>query len=48
LFPGNTRESGIMLMTNGDRGAGAHGGATEDTEALLFLMPSVTPPAPLP
>jgi hypothetical protein len=26
-----------MLITNGDRGAGNRGGATKDTEALLFL-----------
>ncbi len=35
-FPGNTDELGIMLFTNGDRGTGARGGATQDTEALLF------------
>lgn len=33
-FPGNTPEEGVMLFTNGDRGAGAHGGATEETEAI--------------
>lgn len=38
-FPGNTAELGLMLFTNGDRGAGNRGGATEDTEALLFLAP---------
>ena len=37
-FPGNTPELGVMLYTNGDRGTGARGGATEDTEALLFLL----------
>ncbi len=37
LFPGNTNELGILLFTNGDRGAGARGGATEDTEALMFI-----------
>lgn len=37
LFPGNTPEHGILLYTNGDRGAGARGAATADTEALLFL-----------
>ena len=47
LFPGNTPELGVMLFTNGDRGAGNHGGATEDTEALLFLAPGVDAPAPL-
>jgi len=35
-FPGNTPEQGLMLITNGDRGSGARGGATQDTEALLF------------
>jgi subtilisin family serine protease len=35
-FPGNTDELGIMLITNGDRGDGARGGATQDTEALLI------------
>jgi minor extracellular serine protease Vpr len=38
-FPGNTSELGLMLITNGDRGAGNHGGATQDTEALLFMTP---------
>ena len=47
-FPGNTMESGVMLFTNGDRGAGAHGGATEETEALLLLAPGAVPPVPLP
>ena len=37
LFPGNTDELGIMLNTNGDRGFGAYGGATQDTESLLFM-----------
>jgi hypothetical protein len=32
-------ELGLMLITNGDRGAGNRGGATKDTEALLFLAP---------
>jgi len=35
-FPGNSPEQGLMLITNGDRGSGARGGATQDTEALLF------------
>ncbi len=48
VFPGNTDESGVMLITNGDRGTGASGGATEDTETLLFLRSDVKPPAPLP
>jgi hypothetical protein len=38
-FPGNSPELGLMLVTNGDRGAGNRGGATWDTEALLFLAP---------
>jgi hypothetical protein len=38
-FPGNTPELGLMLVTNGDRGAGNRGGATLDTEALLFTLP---------
>lgn len=37
-FPGNTEELGVMLFTNGDRGAGNRGGATQDTEAMLFLV----------
>jgi hypothetical protein len=39
LFPGNTPELGLMLFTNGDRGAGNRGGATQATEALLFMAP---------
>jgi len=35
---GNSPELGLMLVTNGDRGGGARGGATEDTEALLFSV----------
>jgi hypothetical protein len=38
-FPGNTPELGLMLVTNGDRGAGNRGGATKDTEALLLRTP---------
>jgi hypothetical protein len=37
-FPGNSPELGVMLFTNGDRGGGARGGATEDTEALFFSV----------
>jgi subtilisin family serine protease len=37
-FPGNTPELGVMLFTNGDRGAGNRGGATERTEALFFTL----------
>jgi subtilisin family serine protease len=36
-FPGNSPELGVMLFTNGDRGSGARGGATPDTEAMLFM-----------
>jgi minor extracellular serine protease Vpr len=39
LFPGNSDELGLLLFTNGDRGAGNRGGATQSTEALLFLAP---------
>jgi len=39
LFPGNSPELGLMLFTNGDRGTGARGGATQATEALLFMVP---------
>jgi hypothetical protein len=39
LWPGNTPELGLMLVTNGDRGSGNRGGATQDTEALLFTVP---------
>ena len=38
-FPGNTPELGVLLFTNGDRGTGARGGATQETEALLFTAP---------
>ncbi len=38
-FPGNTPELGVMLVTNGDRGTGNRGGATDATDALLFLTP---------
>ncbi len=37
-FPGNTPELGVMLLTNGDRGAGFRGGATQDSEVLLFTV----------
>jgi subtilisin family serine protease len=40
-FPGNAPELGTLLFTNGDRGAGARGGATANTEALLFAAPGV-------
>jgi minor extracellular serine protease Vpr len=38
-FPGNSPELGLLLFTNGDRGAGNRGGATQSTEALLFFAP---------
>jgi minor extracellular serine protease Vpr len=38
-FPGNSPELGLLLVTNGDRGAGNRGGATQATEALLFMAP---------
>jgi hypothetical protein len=48
LFPGNTPELGVMMFTNGDRGAGARGGATEKTEALLYMAPGAVAPEKLP
>jgi hypothetical protein len=30
---------GVMLLTNGDRGTGNRGGATQNTEALFFNAP---------
>ncbi|MFV0278136.1 MAG: hypothetical protein ACK5HY_13270, partial [Parahaliea sp.] len=36
LWPGNTPEHGILLFTNGDRGANARGAATQDSEALVL------------
>jgi len=38
-FPDNSPELGLMLITNGDRGADNRGGATQATEALLFRVP---------
>ncbi len=38
-FPGNTEELGLMLFTNGDRGAGNRGGAVQEGEALLLMAP---------
>jgi minor extracellular serine protease Vpr len=38
-FPGNTPELGLMLFTNGDRGEGNRGGATQGAEALLLFAP---------
>ena len=36
LFSGNTPEAGLLLFTNGDRGSGARGGATDATDYLIF------------
>jgi minor extracellular serine protease Vpr len=38
-IPGNSEELGLLLFTNGDRGAGNRGGATQGTEALIFQVP---------
>jgi hypothetical protein len=35
-LPGNTPEEGLLLFTNGDRGGGARGGATDVTQYLIF------------
>jgi hypothetical protein len=37
-WPGNTQELGVMLVTNGDRGSGARGGATKWTEMLVLKV----------
>ncbi|MEE4300577.1 MAG: S8 family serine peptidase [Pseudomonadales bacterium] len=47
-FPGNSPELGVLLNTNADFGVGNRGGATEETEALLFLAEGVTAPVALP
>jgi hypothetical protein len=36
-LPGNTPELGLLLFNNGDRGGGARGGATQDTETTNIL-----------
>lgn len=36
-FDGNTREYGLMVISNSDRGAGERGGATEDSEMKILL-----------
>lgn len=38
VLPGNSPELGVMMLTNGDRGAGNRGGATQQTEAMLFMV----------
>ncbi len=40
----NPGELGLLLITNGDRGEGARGGATLETEAILFEPPPPKPP----
>jgi len=42
-FPGNSPELGVMLFTNGDRGAGNRGGATKHTEARLLRVVTCQP-----
>ncbi len=42
---GTGNQYGLLLQTNASRGAGNHGGATADTEALLFAGPGVTLPS---
>lgn len=37
-FPGNSPEQGLLLFTNGDRGAGNRGGATEESEAMIITV----------
>ncbi len=36
-FPGNSPELGVLLVTNGDRGGGARGGAVADSEAIVLV-----------
>ena len=35
-LPGNTDELGLLVFTNGDRGSGARGGATDATQYLII------------
>jgi hypothetical protein len=37
-FQGNSDELGVMLFTNGDRGEGSRGGATEESELILLRV----------
>jgi minor extracellular serine protease Vpr len=39
-FPGNSPELGVMVFTNGDRGAGNRGGATDDTDTVIIRVES--------
>lgn len=45
-FPGTSEELGIMLVTNGDRGAGLRGGATQRTEAMFIYTQAALPGLP--
>jgi hypothetical protein len=36
-FEGSDNDLGLLFITNGDRGTGARGGATADTEAVLVF-----------
>lgn len=36
-FDGNTREYGLMVISNADRGPGERGGAIEESEVTLLL-----------
>jgi hypothetical protein len=38
-FPTNPSELGVLMFTNAQRGRLKRGGATADTEALVFLAP---------
>jgi minor extracellular serine protease Vpr len=42
------REKGLLVFTNSDRGPSSRGGATADTEALIFIPPSLDPTPPSP
>jgi minor extracellular serine protease Vpr len=37
-FPGNSPELGVMVFTNGDRGAGNRGGATDATDTVIIRV----------
>lgn len=41
--PANTDELGLMVFTNGDRGPGLRGGATEATEMFIIPAPAEAP-----
>jgi hypothetical protein len=41
-------ERGLLVFTNSDRGPSSRGAATADTEALVFLPPSLDPTPPRP